>query len=251
MNVLELFSGTGSVGKVCNSLGWNVVSVDLILPATHEVDILDFNYKQYPKDYFSIIWSSPPCIAYSALKNCLIGQKLKDGIFTKEKMKNDMIYSDKLVARTLEIIDYFNTDLWFMENPSSGRLKKRDIVKGLPFYDVDYCKYCTWGYKKGTRIWTNKKDFKPLKCKKDCENMVEVIDDGKRGRYKNRLINMVTDDMTLGDKKTKFIHKVECSDIGGGSTYNTKSDLKFLGKGTNRIDRYRIPPNLIYSLFCD
>ena len=87
MNVLELFSGTGSVGKVCDSLGWNVISVDLVLPATHEMDILDFDYKQYPKDFFSIVWGSPPCIAYSALKNCWIGQKLKDGsIFTKEKL---------------------------------------------------------------------------------------------------------------------------------------------------------------------
>ena len=28
LQVLELFSGTGSVGKVCNQLGWGVVSVD-------------------------------------------------------------------------------------------------------------------------------------------------------------------------------------------------------------------------------
>ena len=34
MNVLELFSGTGSVGKCCDKLGWNVISVDLELPAT-------------------------------------------------------------------------------------------------------------------------------------------------------------------------------------------------------------------------
>ena len=55
INVLELFSGTKSVGKVCDSLGWSSVSVDLILPADHEVDIMDFDYKQYPKDYFDII----------------------------------------------------------------------------------------------------------------------------------------------------------------------------------------------------
>ena len=54
MNVLELFSGTGSVGKVCAQLGWDVVSVDMISEATHKVDIMLFDYKQYPKDYFGI-----------------------------------------------------------------------------------------------------------------------------------------------------------------------------------------------------
>ena len=60
MNVLELFSGTGSIGKVCDKLGWDAISVDLELPATHECDVMDFDYKQYPKDYFSIVWASPP-----------------------------------------------------------------------------------------------------------------------------------------------------------------------------------------------
>ena len=30
MNVLELFSGTKSIGKVCDQLGWNSVSVDML-----------------------------------------------------------------------------------------------------------------------------------------------------------------------------------------------------------------------------
>jgi hypothetical protein len=55
MNILECFSGTGSVGKVAESLGWNVVSVDSVFPATHHGDIMDFDYKQYPKDYFQVI----------------------------------------------------------------------------------------------------------------------------------------------------------------------------------------------------
>ena len=53
--VLELFSGTGSVGKCCKELGWDVVSVDMILPADHKCDIMDFDYKQYDKDEFDIV----------------------------------------------------------------------------------------------------------------------------------------------------------------------------------------------------
>ena len=40
MNVLELFSGTGSVGKVCKEIGWNVVSLDLDQRADIVCDIL-------------------------------------------------------------------------------------------------------------------------------------------------------------------------------------------------------------------
>jgi len=55
VKVLELFSGTGSVGKCCKELGWSVVSVDMILPADHKVDIMAVDYKQYDKDEFDIV----------------------------------------------------------------------------------------------------------------------------------------------------------------------------------------------------
>ena len=47
MKVLELFSGTGSVGKVCKQLDYEVVSVDMILPADHQVDIMEFDCKYW------------------------------------------------------------------------------------------------------------------------------------------------------------------------------------------------------------
>ncbi len=87
MNVLELFSGTGSVGKVCTSLGWNVVSVDLLLPADHQVDIMNFDYKQYPKDHFDIVWGSPPCTEYSKLQDTWIGRIRKGKLYTKEQQE--------------------------------------------------------------------------------------------------------------------------------------------------------------------
>ena len=44
--LLELFSGTGSVGKVATLLGYDVVSVDL-KNADINADILTWDYKQY------------------------------------------------------------------------------------------------------------------------------------------------------------------------------------------------------------
>ena len=107
MNVLELFSGTGSVGKVCEEIGWNVISLDIDERADIVCDILIWDYKIYPEDYFSIIWGSPPCNEYSCMNNC-----------RPEKIC-DMNGSDKLVKKTLEIIDYFKPEIWFIENPQS------------------------------------------------------------------------------------------------------------------------------------
>ena len=225
MRVLELFSGTKSIGKVCNQLGWESVSVDLILPADHHVDIMDFDYKQYDKDEFDIIWASPPCTNYSAVKKVWYGRRLKDGtIYSKEQNSKDQDEADKLVLKSLEIIDYFNPHYWFLENPATGNLKNREIMKDIPFYNVSYCMYSDWGYEKKTRIWTNKKDWNNLICDKSgsCGNMLD-----------NR-------------KHKKAVDKIGC-----GFQLNQPKDLKYLGNGTNRIDRYRIPEDLIFSLFLE
>ena len=45
MRVLELFSGTGSVGNVCKALGIEVASLDRDMPADFQSDIKDWDYK--------------------------------------------------------------------------------------------------------------------------------------------------------------------------------------------------------------
>ena len=222
LNVLELFSGTHSVGKVAKELGWDVVSLDLELPADHQIDIMNFDYKQYPQNSFDIIWASPPCTYYSNLQNCWIGRKIRDGtIVSKEWIEEQRKQSDHLIRKTLEIIDYFKPELWFMENPKTGQLKDREVVKGLNYYDVSYCMYSDWGYEKRTRIWTNKKNWNNLICDKSgsCGNMIE--------------------------RK----HKKVCD--GGYDKRRHSNCVQNVGGGTNRLDRYRIPPDLIYSLFLE
>jgi hypothetical protein len=213
IKVLELFSGTGSVGKVCDQLGWESVSVDLILPADHQVNIMDFDYKQYPKDTFDIVWGSPPCTNYSKLQDGWIGRMRKGEIYTKEIQEKEMLEDDKLVLKTLEIINYFNPEYWFIENPASSRMKDRPFMKNINNYIVDYCMYSDWGYKKRTRIWTNKKDFNNLLCNGKCGNMIGNL------------------------------HK---TNLG-----NTERRLKTIGCSTTQQDRYRIPEDLIFSLFLD
>ncbi len=239
INVLELFSGTGSIGKVCKQLDWNVVSVDMLLPADHQVDIMEFNYKQYPKDHFDIVWASPPCTNYSHLKKCWYGRMLQGSIYTKERNAIEQDEADKLVLKSFEIIDYFKPHLWFVENPQTGNLKKREIMKGIPFYDVDYCMYSDWGYKKRTRIWTNKQNWNNLMCDGSgaCGNMI-------MNTTKHKL-NSSKDVHTIGEKKTKMTHKQVCD----GGYDKRKKNQSQNNSGTNKLDRYRIPEELIFSLF--
>ena len=242
MNVLELFSGTHSIGKCCNALGWNPISVDLELPATHECDIMDFDYKQYPKDYFSIVWASPPCTYYSSLQFCNLGRMIRGEILTREIIEEKRKESDKLILKTLEIIDYFKPDLWFIENPQKGQLKDRDVVKDLPFYDVSYCMYSDWGYEKRTRIWTNKKDWNNLICDKSgaCGNMIEIPTDGavrhdtgKPLKCKTRKLhsNLLCKSETLRALRK---HKRICD----GGYDKRKKDKSNYASGTNKLDRY-------------
>ena len=258
MNVLELFSGTGSVGKACQKLGWNVISVDLELPATHECDIMDFDYKQYPKDYFSIVWASPPCTYYSSLQNCWIGRKKADGIITtKETIEENRKESDKLILKTLEIIEYFKPELWCMENPQKGQLKDREVVKGIPYYDVSYCMYSDWGYEKRTRIWTNKKDWNNLLCDKSgaCGNMIEIPTDGAKRHDTGKPLKCETrklhSNILCKSETLRAIRKHKLNVSKDVHTVGEKKGKKTFGEGTDKLDRYRVPEDLILSLFLD
>jgi len=219
---LELFSGTGSVGKCCKELGIDTLSIDIDGRADITVSILDWDYTTYPKDSFDLIWASPPCASFSKLQDAFMG-RMRDGkIFTEEIQEDNMkSIGDPLVKKALEIIEYFEPELWFMENPQTGKLKSREYMKSIPFYDIDYCRYCDWGYRKRTRIWTNKQDWIPLKCDGTgtCGNMVGSL-------HKTNLGN------------TQRLLQAE-------------SRLETVKKRSTLDDRYRIPPNLIYSLFLD
>jgi hypothetical protein len=208
--LLELFSGTHSVGKVAKELNIDVISLDL-KGADINIDIMEWNYKEYPIGYFNIIWASPPCRTFSSIKRTHIGRKNKYGkIVTREDIEKEIITIGlPPLLRTLEIIKYFNPKNYIIENPQTGSMKK---YLDLPYYDVDYCKYANWGYRKRTRLWTNIKGFNPKICKQDCSSCVN-------GKH---LINF------------------------GMTTKNRIEGVK--SKYTNINDRYRVPPSLITLL---
>jgi hypothetical protein len=164
MRLLELFAGTGSVTKVAEELGYIVVSVDITdklylpLTLTHKVDIMTWDYTIYPEGYFDVVWASPPCTTFSTLRALRI---------PKEQRENDIVnIGIPTLRKAEEIINYFKPSRYFIENPQTGRMK--EYMTHKPHYDVDYCRYCDWGYKKRTRIWTNIVSFEPKICDKKC-----------------------------------------------------------------------------------
>ena len=209
--LLELFSGTGSVGKVAKYYGYEVISLDL-QGADINIDILDWDYKKYPRDYFSVVWASPPCRTFSILRGSHIGRSYKNGnSYTKESIEKDMIdIGLPILRKTEEIIDYFNCKNYFIENPATGKMKQ---FINRPKIVVDYCKYSNWGYRKRTAIWTNLEGWKrePL-CKQNCSNCVN-------GKH---LINF-------------------------GITKKSKNYRPQVWTTIN--DRYRIPPMLLSEIF--
>ena len=156
MKLLELFSGTGSVGKVAKELGFDVVSLDL-KNADISTHILQWDYKQFNHNEFQVIWASPPCTEYS---------------IAKTTGSRHITYANALVQKTIEIINYFNPLAWFIENPQTGLLKHQTFMWDFNYQDVDYCKY-GFPYRKRTRIWNNLENWKPRPlCKKDCNSIV-------------------------------------------------------------------------------
>ena len=154
--LLELFSGTGSVGRAFHACGWDVFSVDIDASAkpTLVANVLDLQLNALPP-HVDCIWASPPCTHYSRAR-------------TKAKTPRDLEGSDAMVWKVLDIIEHYDAPAWFMENPHSGLLKGRGVVAGLPMRVVDYCKYGK-PYRKRTAIWTNT-DWEPQQplCKHDC-----------------------------------------------------------------------------------
>ena len=85
--LLELFSGTGSVGRAFRALGWEVFSVDIdssTMP-TLLANVLDVQLSLLPPRV-NCTWASPPCTHYSIAR-------------TKAKTRRDLEGSDALVRK--------------------------------------------------------------------------------------------------------------------------------------------------------
>jgi len=160
MKILELFSGTHSIGKAFPNDDITSVDLDPHFNPTICCDILEFDYKKYDK--FDYIHASPPCTEYSQIQVSFYGRKRRVAgslvDFNKTVHEQSIKESDKLVLKVLEIIDYFKPTYWTIENPRHNNwcsIQKRPFMKDMPYTEVDYCMYNNYLCKKATVMFNN------------------------------------------------------------------------------------------------
>ena len=159
MRLLELFCGTKSIGKANEDQGWDVVSVDANRKTNQTIytDIMDSDYnKLYSPNYFAHVHASPPCKEFSRAKT--VGTR-------------KLWLADTIAKRTLEMIQYFSSATYSIENPALGffALRTIGILDDFPEpHLVSYYKFDPddHTYRKPTNIWTNLQVEFPIICQK-------------------------------------------------------------------------------------
>ena len=172
MNVLELFAGSRSIGKVAEEKGHKVFSTD-VTPfdkIDYVTDIFDFRLDKVPF-IPDVVWASPPCTGFSV---AAIGSHWTGGKGAYIPKSDTARLGIKILDKTLEIIreaQVRNPNLvWYIENPR-GLMRKMPQLDPPPMlgaqlrHTITYCQYGDTRMKP-TDVWTNDIHWIPKqKCK--------------------------------------------------------------------------------------
>jgi SAM-dependent methyltransferase len=173
MRVLDLGCGTKSVKTALERIygegNYEYVGVDIEAKFNPEIlaDICDMDISKYEPFYFDVVWASPPCTEYSAMKYF--------------RGVRDLAKADRIAKRCIEIIEELKPKWFFVENPRWGLLPDRPFMQ--PYrHLMQECCYCKYGdlHKKPTAIFTNR-DVRLEYCRGEnrCEAKKEL------GRHKH------------------------------------------------------------------
>lgn len=147
MNVLELFAGSRSIGKVAENYGYNVFSVDF--KAFENIDLVK-DIREIQKEDIpikpDIIWASPPCTYFSVAS---IGHHWNEDHTPKSK---EALEGLEILNKTLEIISWYPSAKFYIENPV-GKMRRK--IKGIDRATITYCSYGNEKRMKPTDIWSN------------------------------------------------------------------------------------------------
>jgi hypothetical protein len=167
LKILELFSGTRSIGKAFEAAGHEVYSVEwdekhadidwyADIGKITAADILE----RFGKP--DVIWASPDFTSYSIAAISHHRTREPDGNLAP---KSDYAkFCDGVNENMLKLIRELDPTYYFIENPRGG-MRKMAFMKGIPRYTVTYCQYGD-DRMKPTDLWTNhpSPDFRPM-CK--------------------------------------------------------------------------------------
>ena len=168
--LLELFSGTGSVGKAAKKRGYKVISIDNEekFKPTYIRNIATWDFKKDLPKHIDFIWASPPCVSFSILNNSM--KKPHRDIKTNKPLDSVGRMGNKLLNQSLNIIKYYlslNPKLKFViENPR-GYMRRMPQLKKYQLTTTSYSQY-GFPYNKPTDFWSNfKLNLKPVDTRKN------------------------------------------------------------------------------------
>jgi len=146
MNVLELFAGSRSIGKVAENYGCNVFSVDINNFKNIDLvkDICDVTINDIPFDPY-MIWASPPCTYFSVAS---IGHHWNEDHTPKTK---EAVKGLEILNKTIDLIKSYKNSIFYIENPV-GKMRRK--IKGINRATITYCSYGDIRMKP-TDIWSN------------------------------------------------------------------------------------------------
>lgn len=165
LNVLELFSGSGTISKEFEKRGHNVFSIDIrkrrgVCEPSLRKDILEVTRDDIPFKDINIIWASPPCDVFS--HSGLWYHWNKDGSPKTEKAKEHL----KILDKTLKLIESLSPGYFFIENPRGKMRHNKDMINFLIRNNamIKELTYSSYGSPiiKPTNIFTNALNYNPL-----------------------------------------------------------------------------------------
>lgn len=157
--LISLFDYTGNWSKPYRENGWEVIQVDI----KHGVDIMDWEPRNILK--LAVKGYIPGKIGLLAAIPCTDYAVSGARHFAAKDLDGRTEASQKLVARTKEIIDFFEKtgllEFWAVENPRS-RIHTLNPWLGKPRLKFNPCDYAGYDpnpddsrYNKDTWIWGN------------------------------------------------------------------------------------------------
>lgn len=215
--VVELYSGTGSVGRAFEEAGWEVISVDIDPTCNPTIckSVLDLSAQDFRGQRVDLVWGSPPCTYYSQART--------------RGPPVDLEEADKLVLAVINLARNLECR-YFIENPW-GKLRTRPCMLGIRMCVVDYCKWHAPGdllhrARKRTTIFTDT-SWNPTRalCRWDCgfcEGM-KHMDSAQRGGVRGTgvshslrelyavpkaLIHDIIRDWTLRCSMLRMLHQI-------------------------------------------
>jgi len=157
MNVLELFAGSRSIGKVGDELGMNVFSVDW--EKYEDIDLCIDVAKLTKEDIPfipDVIWASPDCTTYTI---AAISTHRNNTEPKSEYAKKCDITNQHFISLIKELLEINPNMVFFIENPR-GMLRKMPWMQEFKRHTVWYCVYGD-ERAKPTDIWTNSDTWIP------------------------------------------------------------------------------------------